>query len=120
MASEDSSDESPDGSDEGFNKALATVFAIVFVDLLGFGILIPIIPLYAEHFGANEFVVGLLLASYSLMQFLFAPVLGRLSDERGRRPILLLSLFGSVVAVDDCSASRIASSFCSPLESSRA
>ncbi|MGA9400091.1 MFS transporter [Haladaptatus sp.] len=98
MASEDSSDDSPDGSDEGFNKALATVFAIVFVDLLGFGILIPIIPLYAEHFGANEFVVGLLLASYSLMQFLFAPVLGRLSDERGRRPILLLSLFGSVVA----------------------
>lgn len=83
---------------DGSKRALATVFAIVFVDLLGFGILIPIIPLYAEHFGANEFVVGLLLASYSVMQFLFAPVLGRLSDERGRRPILLLSLFGSVVA----------------------
>ncbi len=87
-----------DDSNGGSGRALATVFAIVFVDLLGFGILIPIIPLYAEHFGANEFVVGLLLASYSLMQFLFAPVLGRLSDERGRRPILLLSLFGSVVA----------------------
>jgi DHA1 family tetracycline resistance protein-like MFS transporter len=85
-------------AEDGSNRALATVFAIVFVDLLGFGILIPIIPLYAEHFGANEFVVGLLLASYSVMQFLFAPVLGRLSDERGRRPILLLSLFGSVLA----------------------
>ncbi|WP_458187276.1 MFS transporter [Haladaptatus sp. NG-WS-4] len=85
-------------NDEGTGRALATVFAIVFVDLLGFGILIPIIPLYAEAFGANEFVVGLLIASYSITQFVFAPILGRLSDERGRRPILLLSLFGSVVA----------------------
>src|SRR6056297_1743444 len=83
---------------ENPRRAMGVIFAIVFVDLLGFGILIPIIPLYAEHFGANEFVVGLLLASYSVMQFLSAPVLGRLSDERGRRPILLLSLFGSVVA----------------------
>ncbi len=83
---------------EGSSRALATVFAIVFVDLLGFGILIPIIPLYAEAFGANELVVGLLLASYSITQFVFAPILGRLSDERGRRPILLLSLFGSVLA----------------------
>ena len=79
-------------------RALATVFAIVFVDLLGFGILIPIIPLYAESFGATEFVVGLLIASYSAMQFIGAPVLGRLSDERGRRPILLISLLGSVIA----------------------
>ncbi|GAA0235399.1 MFS transporter [Haladaptatus pallidirubidus] len=82
----------------GSNHALATVFAIVFVDLLGFGILIPIIPLYATQFGANELVVGLLLASYSITQFVFAPILGRLSDESGRRPILLLSLFGSVLA----------------------
>lgn len=79
-------------------RALATVFAIVFVDLLGFGILIPIIPLYAESFGASEFVVGLLIASYSALQFIGAPVLGRLSDERGRRPILLVSLLGSVIA----------------------
>ncbi|MFC7046659.1 MFS transporter [Halobacteriaceae archaeon GCM10025711] len=83
---------------ENPKRALGVVFAIVFVDLLGFGILIPIIPLYAESFGASEFVVGVLLASYSLTQFLAAPVLGRLSDERGRRPILLLSLFGSVLA----------------------
>lgn len=83
---------------EDRRRALAVVFAIVFVDLLGFGILIPIVPLYAEAFGASEFVVGVLIASYSMTQFVFAPVLGRLSDERGRRPILLLSLFGSVVA----------------------
>lgn len=83
---------------ENPRRALAVVFAIVFVDLLGFGILIPIIPLYAESFGANELVVGLLLASYSITQFVFAPILGRLSDERGRRPILLLSLIGSTLA----------------------
>jgi len=83
---------------ENRRRALAVLFGVVFVDLLGFGILIPIIPLYAEAFGANEFVVGLLLASYSATQFVFAPILGRLSDERGRRPILLLSLGGSVLA----------------------
>ncbi|MFB6156201.1 MAG: MFS transporter [Haloferacaceae archaeon] len=83
---------------ESPRRALATVFAVVFVDLLGFGILIPVIPLYAEHFGASEFVAGLLIASYSVTQFLFAPLLGRLSDERGRRPVLLVSLAGSVVA----------------------
>ncbi|MFB6133092.1 MAG: MFS transporter [Halanaeroarchaeum sp.] len=83
---------------ENRRRALAVVFFVVFVDLVGFGILIPIIPLYAEQFGATEFVVGLLIAAYSMTQFLAAPVLGRLSDERGRRPILLLSLVGSVVA----------------------
>jgi len=79
-------------------RPLAIVLLVVFVDLVGFGILIPIIPLYAEAFGASEFVVGILLASYSITQFVFAPILGRLSDERGRRPVLLLSLAGSVIA----------------------
>ncbi|MEF8830123.1 MAG: MFS transporter [Halobacteriales archaeon] len=79
-------------------RVVATLFLVVFIDLLGFGILIPVIPLYAKFFGANEFVGSLLIATYSLFQFFAAPVLGRLSDERGRRPILLLSLFGSVVA----------------------
>ncbi|MFB6070538.1 MAG: MFS transporter [Halanaeroarchaeum sp.] len=83
---------------ESTRRALGVVFAVVFVDLLGFGILIPILPLYAEQFGASEFVVGLLIASYSMTQFLAAPVLGRLSDERGRRPVLLLSITGSVIA----------------------
>ncbi|WP_227130993.1 MFS transporter [Halorubellus salinus] len=79
-------------------RTLLVVFVVVFVDLLGFGILIPVIPLYARSFGATEFVGSLLIASYSAMQFLAAPVLGRLSDERGRRPVLLLSLVGSVLA----------------------
>ncbi|WP_416839180.1 MFS transporter [Haloferax sp. DFSO52] len=83
---------------ENPRRALGVVFFIVFVDLLGFGILIPVIPLYALSFGATEFVGSLLIASYSAMQFLAAPVLGRLSDDRGRRPVLLLSLMGSVIA----------------------
>ena len=79
-------------------RVLATLFLVVFIDLLGFGILIPVIPLYAKFFGANEFVGSLLIATYSLFQFVGAPILGRLSDERGRRPILLLSILGSVLA----------------------
>ncbi|MFB6164363.1 MAG: MFS transporter [Haloarculaceae archaeon] len=79
-------------------RVVGTLFLVVFIDLLGFGILIPVIPLYAKSFGANEFVGSLLIATYSLFQFVAAPVLGRLSDERGRRPILLVSLLGSVLA----------------------
>jgi DHA1 family tetracycline resistance protein-like MFS transporter len=79
-------------------RAVGTLFLIVFIDLLGFGILIPVIPLYAKFFGANEFVGSLLIATYSLFQFFSAPVLGRLSDGYGRRPVLLLSLLGSVIA----------------------
>ncbi len=74
---------------------LAIIFLTVFIDLLGFGIIIPLLPFYAESFGANAFVVGLLSTSFSLMQFLFSPVLGRLSDRIGRRPIILLGLAGS-------------------------
>ncbi|MDZ7849967.1 MAG: MFS transporter [Halodesulfurarchaeum sp.] len=85
-------------SDGSGRRPLVIVLLVVFVDLVGFGILIPIIPLYAAAFGASEFVVGVLLASYSITQFVFAPILGRLSDERGRRPVLLLSLAGSVIA----------------------
>ncbi|MFB6171649.1 MAG: MFS transporter [Haloarculaceae archaeon] len=79
-------------------RALATVFAVVFIDLLGFGIIIPILPFYVRSFGVSDVYIGLLAASYSLVQFLFAPVLGRLSDSYGRRPIILLSVAGSVVA----------------------
>ena len=73
------------------------IFLIVFIDLVGFGIVIPFLPLYAEEFGPSPVTFGLLMASYSAMQFLFAPILGRLSDRHGRRPVLLLSLAGSVV-----------------------
>ncbi len=76
---------------------LGTVFLIVFIDLIGFGIVIPILPLYAEEFGPSPIVFGLLMASFSAMQFLFAPILGRLSDRVGRRPVLLVSLVGSAV-----------------------
>jgi MFS family permease len=74
---------------------LVIIFLTVFIDLLGFGIIIPLLPFYAESFGANAFMVGLLSTSFSLMQFLFSPVWGRLSDRIGRRPIILLGLAGS-------------------------
>jgi multidrug resistance protein len=74
------------------------IFLTVFIDLLGFGIIIPLMPFYAETFGATAFKVGLLNTSFSLMQFLFAPFWGRLSDRVGRRPVILIGLFGSFVA----------------------
>ena len=79
-------------------KALFALFLTVFIDLLGFGIVLPILPLYAEQFGAKPDVATLLVAIYSLMQFLFAALWGKLSDRYGRRPILLLTLSGSVIA----------------------
>src|SRR5438067_3942031 len=76
---------------------LLVIFITVFIDLIGFGIVIPVLPYYAEgtKFGATPTQVGLLFASYSVMQLVFAPVLGRLSDKYGRRPILLISLLGT-------------------------
>jgi len=74
---------------------LITVFVIVFIDLLGFGLILPLLPYYAERFGAAPWVVGLLTASYAAAQLVGAPVLGRLSDRHGRRPILLISIAGT-------------------------
>lgn len=74
---------------------LVIIFLTVFIDLLGFGIIIPLLPFYAESFGANGLVVGLLGSVFSLMQFAFAPVWGRWSDHIGRRPVILLGLLGS-------------------------
>src|SRR5437016_2211127 len=76
---------------------LLFIFITIFIDLVGFGIVIPVLPFYAEgtKFGATPREVGLLFASYSFMQLIFAPVLGRLSDKYGRRPILLISLLGT-------------------------
>jgi MFS transporter, DHA1 family, tetracycline resistance protein len=74
---------------------LIIIFITIFIDLIGFGIVIPVLPLYAERYHASETVIGLMLASYSMMQFIFAPLLGRLSDRVGRRPVLLLSLIGT-------------------------
>ena len=85
--------------------ALLVVFLTVFIDLLGFGIVLPVMPRQAEPFlnalglspAAQGAVIGVLFSSFSLMQFLFSPIWGRLSDRVGRRPMLLLSLAGSVV-----------------------
>ncbi len=79
-------------------RAIFVLFLTVFIDLLGFGIILPILPLYAEQFGAKPNEATLLVAIYSLMQFLFAPLWGSFSDRYGRRPILLLTLSGSVIA----------------------
>jgi DHA1 family tetracycline resistance protein-like MFS transporter len=76
---------------------LAIILLIVFIDLIGFGMIIPILPLYAQSFAATEWQIGLLLASYSFMQFLASPVLGGISDRFGRRPVLLCSLLGSAL-----------------------
>ncbi len=77
---------------------LLMIFLVVFIDLLGFGIVLPLLPRYGEHFNAAGWQLGLLMSSFSAMQFLFAPVWGRLSDHFGRRPILLIGLFGSTLA----------------------
>jgi DHA1 family tetracycline resistance protein-like MFS transporter len=71
------------------------LFATVFFDLLGFGIVIPFLPMYAARLGISAGAIGLLLSAYSIAQFIFAPLLGRLSDRIGRRPIIMLGLFGS-------------------------
>jgi DHA1 family tetracycline resistance protein-like MFS transporter len=76
---------------------LLTVFLIVFVDLLGFGLILPLLPYYADAFGASPTLVGLLTASYAAAQMIGAPLLGRLSDRHGRRPVLLVSIAGTVV-----------------------
>lgn len=75
-----------------------TLFLIVFVDLVGFGLMVPLLPFFGEHFGASPTEVGLLMASFSFAQFLTAPLLGRLSDHSGRRPVLILSLAGSTAS----------------------
>jgi|SRR5579859_1699245 len=77
---------------------MAVLFFIVFIDLLGFGIIIPQLPFYGVHFGASPAAVTLLMSCYSLAQFFMSPVLGRLSDRIGRRPVLLVSMGCSCLA----------------------
>ncbi len=80
------------------SRPLLVIFLTVFVNLVGFGIIIPLLPFYAETFGASPVVIGLLFAAFSLAQLLAAPVLGVLSDRFGRRPVLIFSLVGTVVS----------------------
>jgi DHA1 family tetracycline resistance protein-like MFS transporter len=79
-------------------RPLAIIFLTIFVNLVGFGIIIPLLPFYAETFGASPLVVGLLFAVFSLCQLAAAPALGDLSDTYGRRPVLVFSLLGTVVS----------------------
>jgi DHA1 family tetracycline resistance protein-like MFS transporter len=77
------------------NKRLAAILLVVFIDLLGFSLILPLLPYYADKYGASGAVTGLLVASYAVMQLIGAPTLGRLSDRYGRRPMLLLSVAGT-------------------------
>ncbi len=92
-------------STEPRRGSLLVIFLTVFVDLLGFGMVLPLLPIYAKHFAQEHSfdrattgaVIGLLMSSFSIMQFLFVPVWGRLSDRYGRRPILMVGLAGSTL-----------------------
>ncbi|MGQ9768080.1 MAG: MFS transporter [Anaerolineae bacterium] len=76
---------------------LLNIFLVVFIDLLGFGLILPLLPYYAGQYGASSFLIGLLVASYAAAQFIGAPLMGRLSDRFGRRLILVLSIGGTVI-----------------------
>lgn len=85
-------------NDRAKRRALATVAFTLFLDLAGFGIILPILPYYAESFDASATMVALLSTAFSAAQFLMSPVLGRISDRHGRRPVMLLSIAGSIAS----------------------
>src|SRR6266481_3043834 len=78
--------------------SVLVIFLTVFIDLIGFGIVLPLLPLYNRDHGASGLLIGIIQASFSAMQFLFAPGWGRLSDRIGRRPVLLTSTAGAAVS----------------------
>jgi len=79
-------------------RQLGIIFLTVFIDLVGFGIVLPLLPLYSKNFGASGLMIGAIMGIYSLMQFLFSPVWGQWSDRIGRRPMLLFSTFGAAIS----------------------
>src|SRR5215510_4455440 len=78
--------------------SLLIIFLTVFVDLIGFGLVLPLLPNYSKSFGASGLQVGAIMAAYSLMQFVFAPAWGSWSDRVGRRPVLLISTAGAAIS----------------------
>ena len=79
-------------------SAIPIVIATVFIDVIGFGMVLPLLPSYAARLGGTPGNIGLLVASYSAIQFILAPLWGRVSDRIGRRPVLLIGLAGSVAS----------------------
>jgi len=94
MASSQVSKQEPQARDASASARLI-LFLTVFVDLLGFGIVIPLLPMFATRLGISFVGIGAIMAVYSLAQFIFAPILGRISDRIGRRPVIMIGLFGS-------------------------
>jgi DHA1 family tetracycline resistance protein-like MFS transporter len=88
----------PEADERVKRRALLAVFITIFVSLIGFGIVIPLLPFYAKRFQASELQIGLLFASFSVAQLVAAPILGDWSDRWGRRPVLILSLLGSAAS----------------------
>ncbi len=86
------------GITEPTRGSLLVLFLVVFIDLLGFGMVLPLLPNYARLYNASGLTIGLLMASFSAMQFFFAPLWGMLSDRIGRRPVLMVGLLGSVIS----------------------
>jgi len=78
--------------------SLLVVFLTVFIDLIGFGIVVPLVPVFSRHYGAAGWQIGAIIAAFSAMQFVFSPIWGRLSDRYGRRPILLISTAGAALS----------------------
>src|SRR6478672_7342800 len=86
--------------------SVLVIFLTVFIDLIGFGIVVPLLPLYSKHLvpdligpaWAQGIAIGAIIASFSAMQFIFSPIWGKLSDRHGRRPILLISTAGAAAS----------------------
>ena len=86
---------------KSFDKRLAIVFIIQITEVLGFSLILPFLPFYAQSYGATPFVVGLILTVFSLFQFISSPIMGKLSDTYGRRPLLMVSQFSTFISFNE-------------------
>src|SRR4051812_22372388 len=81
------------------HTSILVIFLVAFVDLVGFGIILPVLPFYANSYGATAFKFGWLMAAYSAVQFLLSPLWGKVSDYIGRRAVILISLLGTCISL---------------------